>query len=161
MSAPSLHFREAEYLGLSFLAVSTSELLEQVLGGRQLDEDEKHTLLRARRFLEEASNGALLVTSGVHSNVSAADTVRKLSYSVEPLKVLQHALKAADADVALKQLAKSIEDVVQAHRLDRDSLSIARDFFQQLHLFFVTLIEKGKRRTGLDQDLGSSLMAHA
>lgn len=158
MSAPRQEFRESEYLGLGLLAVTSTGLIDRILSGEVLDDDDKHTLLRAKSFLHDVSSGAKLVTSGVSSNVSAAETVRKLAYSVEPLTLMQENLKAADVGVVFDRMADSIEHslTVAPTPAERDDLAIAKDFFQQLQAFLLNLVESGKRRTG---DLGSSLRA--
>jgi hypothetical protein len=161
MSAPGLEFREAEYLGLGFLAISASELLDQLLTGGQLDDDDKYTLNRAKRFLEDASSGAELVKSGIGSTVNAVDSVRCLSYSVEPLKVMRQKIKTSEVDTAFRTLAGSIGDAVDHAKIDRSELTVAKDFFKQLHFFFVELAERNKRKTGLCDAFGASLMLHA
>lgn len=161
MSAPGLEFREAEYLGLGFLAISASELLDRVLNGGQLDDDDKYTLNRAKRFLEDASSGAEIVKSGVGNTVNAVDSVRCLSYSVEPLKLMQQQIKTSEVDKAFKMLADSIGAAVDAAKVDRNGLTVAKDFFKQLHVFFVDLAESNKRKTGLGDGFGASLMLHA
>jgi hypothetical protein len=158
MSAPGLEFREAEYLGLGFLAISASELLERLLSGDKLDEDDKYTLKRAKRFLEDASSGAELVRSGVGSTVNAVDSVRCLSYSVEPLKLMQQQIKASEVEKEFRTLAHAIAEAVDQSKIERGELALAKDFFRQLHFFFVDLAERDKRRTGFGNDFGVSLM---
>lgn len=158
MSAPRQEFRESEYLGLGLLAVTSGELIGRILDGNSLDEDDKHTLLRAKSFLHDVSSGAKLVTAGVTSNVSAAESVRKLAYSVEPLALLQDQIKAADVDVVFDRMACSIEHslIEVPSKEEREDLVIAKAFFQQLQGFLLNLVESGKRRTG---ELGSPLRA--
>lgn len=162
MSAPGQEFREAEYLGLGYLAVSSSELLDRLIAGQQIDDDERHTLIRAQGFLRDVSSGAKLVTSGVQGNASAIDTVQKLAYSVEPLKMMQDEFRTADVGDVLEKVAKSIqEELTEPGAADRSDLELAKNFFHGLHLFLVSLVESGKRRTGVDLGMGSALLAHA
>lgn len=161
MSTPGSEFREAEYLGLGFLAVASSELLARLLAGQPIDDDDKYTLRRAKKFLEDASSGAQLVNEGVHSNVSAVETVRKLSYSVEPLTLVHEQIRAAEAGVVLQRLADSIKQAVDTEVIDRANLEVAKNFFRQLHIFFLKLTEAGRRRTGVEENFGIQIMAHA
>ena len=165
MSTPGNEFREAEYLGLGFLAVSSSELLERLLAHQPIDDDDRYTLQRARGFLLDVASGARLVTEGVSSNASATETVRKLAYSVEPLKLMQDEIRSAEVGSVFENMARSIEvslDIDPAPKEeDLKNLGIAKDFFAQLHAFLVNLIEAGKRRTGSDLGLRVSLMDYA
>lgn len=164
MSAPGNEFREAEYLGLGYLAVTSSELLDQLLSGVDIDDDDKYTLRRAKGFLNDVSSGARLVTSGVSSNVSAVDSVRKLSFAVEPLKLMhEEVLKSADLGEAFEKMANSIDAAIgnSLTNEDRNYLIAAKDFFRQLHLFFINLVEAGQRRTGIDIGFQSMLVANA
>lgn len=158
MSAPGQEFRESEYLGLGLLAVSSSGLIDRLLTGGALDDDDRHTLLRAKSFLHDVSSGAKLVTMGVASNVSSADSVRKLAYSVEPLALMQDRIKAADVGVVFDRMANSIDHSLLAapSQDEREDLALAQTFFQQLQSFLLNLVESGKRRTG---DIGSALRA--
>ncbi|MCU7904762.1 MAG: hypothetical protein KZQ76_02710 [Candidatus Thiodiazotropha sp. (ex Epidulcina cf. delphinae)] len=163
MSTPGNEFRQAEYLGLGFLAVTSSEILNRLLTGQLIDEDEKYTLRRAASFLKDVSSGAQLVNSGVSSNVSAVDTVRKLAYSVEPLKLMQDEIQSAEVEAVFKKMADAIEVALNSSAEVKASndLIIAKDFFHQLHLFLVSLIEADQKRTGSDSSLDESLLAYA
>lgn len=161
MSAPGLEFREAEYLGLGFLAITSSELIKGLIAGHTINEDDRHTLLRAKRFLEDVSSGARLVTSGATSNVSAVDSVRKFAYAVEPLKFMQDHIRASDVGEAFPRIASAIQETVDSgHPVDPESLAQAMDFFRQLHAFLTSLAAAGKRRTG-GLKIGSSPSAYA
>ncbi|MDS4025727.1 MAG: hypothetical protein RKO25_01850 [Candidatus Contendobacter sp.] len=160
MSAPGNEFREAEYLGLGFLAVTSSELLDQLLAGKSIDEDDKHTLRRAIDFLKKASSGARLVNSGVSSNANALETVSKFAYSVEPLRFVQDKTGSADIEAVFKKMATSIEVAMHnpaSASIDRTSLTTAKNFFSKLHVLFTDLVEASKRRTGIDTIFGSAL----
>ncbi len=150
MSAPRQKFRESEYLGLGMLAVTSSTLISKLLEGGALNDDDKHTLRRASGFLHDVSSGAKLVTAGVSSNVSAADSVRKLAYSVEPLTLMQKQIKEAEVGEVFDRVATTIEVSLAAAptQAQRTDLEIAKDFFQQLQTFLLNLVESGKRRTG-------------
>lgn len=153
MSAPGNEFREAEYLGLGFLAITSSELLDQLLGGGSLDEDDKYTLRRAIDFLKKASSGARLVNSGVSSNANALETVSKLSYSVEPLRFVQDKTGSADIEAVFNKMVTSIEvamDNPTNSGIEITSLTNAKDFFSNLYVIFTNLAEASKRRTGID-----------
>ncbi len=164
MSAPNNEFREAEYLGLGFLAVTSSELLDKLLEEKSLDEDEKYMLQRAGKFLRDVSSGAQLVTSGgVSSNVSAAETVRKLAYSVEPLKLMQDKIQSAKVGEAFENMANAI-DAGLANSLgesERNDLKVATTFFHQLHVFLIGQVESRQQRTGIDPQFSMPLLAHA
>jgi len=155
MSAPGQEFRESEYLGLGMLAVTSSGLIDRILAGRPIDDDDKYTLMKAKDFLHDLSGGAKLVTSGVASNVSAADSVRKLAYAVEPLSHLQKELNSADLGAALDRFADSLEHSLTAlpGPNERADLAMAKEFFQMLQSILLNLVEVGNRRTG---DLGSA-----
>ena len=164
MSTPGNEFREAEYLGLGFLAVTSSELLDRLLTGQPIDDDDKHTLQRAEKFLKDVSSGAKLVTGGVSSNVSAVETVRKLAYSVEPLKLMQDEIQSTEVGEAFERMADAIEVALSGGTIDeaaRNNLIVARGFFRQLHVFLIGLIETDQRRTGIDTDFVSPMLAHA
>jgi len=163
MSTPGSEFREAEYLGLGFLALTSSELLDQLLVGQHIDDDEKYMLQRAAKFLKDVSSGARLVTSGgVTSNVSAVETVRKLAYSVEPLKLMQDEIQSAEVGDAFDKMADSIEEALSGviEGAVRNDLIVAKDFFHQLHVFLVSMIDADQRRTGIDTDFGVPMLAH-
>lgn len=114
MSTPDNEFREAEYLGLGFLAVTSSELLGRLLEGQDIDDDDSYTLRRAAKFLNDVSSGATLVTSGgITSNVSSFETVRKLAYSVEPLKLMQDEIHSADIGQVFDNMAVSINSALR------------------------------------------------
>ncbi len=150
MSAPGREFRESEYLGLGLMAVRSTTLIDKLLSGIQISEDEKHVLIRAQKFLFDVASGAKLVNSGVGSNVSATDSVRKFSYSVEPLQLLQQNMQAAEAQSMLEEIAQSVAQTV-AEGMDesrRDDLQKAKSFFSELHKFLLELVETSKRRTG-------------
>jgi len=160
MSAPGNEFCEAEYLGLSFLAVTSSELLDQLLAGNSIDEDDKYTLRRAIDFLKDASSGVRLVNSGISSNANALETVSKLSYSVEPLRFVQDNTGSADVEAVFTMMATSIEVAIDNPvnaDIDRNSLTTAKNFFSKLHVLFTDLVEASKRRTGVDIIFGSAL----
>lgn len=160
MSAPGNEFREAEYLGLSFLAVTSSELLDQLLAGKSLDEDDKYTLHRAIDFLKDASSGARLVNSGVSSNANALETVSKLSYSVEPLRFVQDSTGSSDIEAIIEEMVNSIEEAIANPvnaNIDEISLTNAKNFFSNLHVFFTDLVEASKRHTGINITFGSTL----
>ena len=162
MSAPGHEFREAEYLGLGYLAITSSELLARLMAGDQLSDDDKFTLRRAQDFLCDVSNGARLVTSGIQRNASASDAIQKLSYAVEPLKLLQEEFRSADVGETLEKVAGSIGNALQASDgADRTDLELAKNFFRELHVFLANLVEVGKRRTGVDFGFGSALLSHA
>ncbi|MBI3095549.1 MAG: hypothetical protein HYY97_11830 [Rhodocyclales bacterium] len=163
MSTPGYEFREAEYLGLGYLAVSSSELLDRLLSHQPIDDDDRYTLRRAKCFLMDVSSGARLVKSGVSSNASAVDSVRKLVYSVEPLKLMQDAIRSAEVGEVFEKIAGSIETAitVSEYDADRDDLIIAKDFFHQLHVFLVSSIESGRRRTSVDFGVNTNLMMYA
>ncbi len=162
MSTPGNEFRDAEYLGLSFLAVSSSELLERLLASQQIDEDDKYTLRRAEIFLKDVSSGARLVTSGVSSNACAVETVRKLAFSVEPLKFMQDKIKADDVGEEFEKMASAIETALSPSnsQIKVEELNNAKEFFRQLSAFLVGLVESGQRRIGGDISFGSSLLSH-
>lgn len=161
MSAPGNEFREAEYLGLGFLAVTSSELLNRLLEGKPIDEDDQHTLHRAINFLNDVSNGARLVNSGVSSKANALETVSKFAYSVEPLKLMQDRIRSAEIEGAFKKMAISIESAISNSvntDIDQSSLTNAKDFFSKLHVFLTDQIEASKRRTtGINIIFGSTL----
>ncbi|MFV1976002.1 MAG: hypothetical protein ACC651_09655 [Candidatus Scalindua sp.] len=163
MSTPGNEFREAEYLGLGFLAVTSSEILNQLLDGQPVDEDDKHTLRRAEKFLRDVSSGAQIVTSGgVNSNVSSVDTVRKLAFSVEPLKLMQEQIRTAAVGEVFNSMASSIEDSLTGDISEAMSsnLILARDFFIQLNVFLMGLIDSDQRRTGIDGSLDAPSLAY-
>lgn len=164
MSASGNEFREAEYLGLGFLAVTSSELLDQFLHGQSIeDEDDRYTLRRAETFLREVSNGARLVTSGVSSDASAIETVRKLTYSVEPLKLIQDGIRSADVGQTFEDMAHAIDSAVTGDmdQAERGSLVAAMNFFRQLHVFLIAQIEANQRRTSGDWSFGPTPPVHA
>jgi hypothetical protein len=163
MSTPGNEFRQAEYLGLGFLAVTSCELLDRLLAGQTIDQDDEYTLRRAESFLKDVSSGARLVTSGVGSNASAVETVRKLAYSVEPLKLMQDRIQAADVGNELDKMAAAIEAALSTSKVSikKEELTNAKDFFRGLHTFLSGLIESGQRRTGIDKSFGATLMGHA
>ena len=149
MSTPGQEFREVEYLGMGLLAVTSAGLIDRLLAGQQIDEDDKHTLMRAQKFLNDVASGAKLVNSGVSSNISAVESVRKLSYSVEPLQLIQDNMKAADVESVLERVAATLgqslqSGVVAAQRAD---LTMAKSFFNALQRFLLNLVETDKRRT--------------
>jgi hypothetical protein len=150
MSAPGQEFRESEYLGLGMLAVTSSGLIDRILSGAPIDDDDRYTLSKAKDFLHDLSSGAKLVTSGVASNVSAADSVRKLAYAVEPLSQIQKQLKSADLGAELDRVADSLEHSLAAvpGPAERADLAVAKDFFQMLQSILLGLVEVGNRRTG-------------
>ncbi|WP_125181306.1 hypothetical protein [Thiohalobacter thiocyanaticus] len=162
MSTPGNEFREAEYLGIGFLAISSSELIEKLLEGHQIDDDDKYVLRRAETFLNDVSSGARLVTSGgLNANVSAADSVRKLAYSVEPLKLMQDGIQSAEVGDVFQNMALSIEAALTNHidEITENNLCAAKEFFHQLHVFIMSLIETHQNRTGIDADLGMPMFA--
>lgn len=165
MSTPGNEFREAEYLGLGFLAVTTSELLGRLLARQIIDDDDKYTLRRAMSFLEDVSSGVRLVISGgVNSNVSAVETVRKLAYSVEPLKLMQERIRSAEVEQKFENMADAIKAALSGSIIDgvdSKNLVVAKEFFCQLHVFLVSLIETKQRRTGIEAGFGVPLLAHA
>ncbi len=162
MSAPGQEFRDAEYLGWGYLAVTSVELLERVLAGQALDQDDAHNLERARQFLVDAASGAKLVQSGVPSNVSPVETVRKFSYAVEPLRHVRHNLPPPEVGLVFDKMASSIDAALhQGAQADRTELAFTKSFFQQLHHMLLDIIESGKRRTGTDFSFGASMMVHA
>ena len=162
MSAPGLEFREAEYLGLSFMAITSSELIDGLLKGAQLTDDDKHRLRRAKKFLEDVSGGARLVTKGESSNVSATETVRKLTYTVEPLRLIQTKIRTTDAEEAFQRMADAIGKALDSEDFDRSTLTVAEDFFHQLHISLVNMTEASKRRTGVSSGMGyRSFAVHA
>lgn len=162
MSTPGNEFRDAEYLGLSFLAVSSSELLERLLASLPIEEDDEYTLRRAENFLKDVSSGARLVTSGVSSNACAVETVRKLAFSVEPLKFMQDRIKADDVGEEFEKMARAIETALSPNnsQIKVEELNNAKEFFRQLSAFLVGLVESGQRRIGGDISFGSSLLSH-
>lgn len=163
MSTPGNEFREAEYLGLGFLAVTSSELLDRLLAGQEIDDDDKYTLGRAEKFLKDVSSGARLVTSGVGANASAVENVRKLVYSVEPLKLIQEGIQSAQIVDAFENMANAIETALtyQIDETQREILGIAKSFFHQLHIFLLDKIESEQRRVGINLSFGSSVLGHA
>lgn len=162
MSAPGREFRDAEYLGWGYLAITSVELLERVLAGQPLDQDDAHNLRRARQFLVDAASGAKLVQSGVPSNVSPVETVRKFSYAVEPLRHVRHNLPPPEVGRVFDKMASSIDAALhQGAQADRAELAFTKSFFQQLHHMLLDVIESGKRRTGTDFSFGGSMMVRA
>lgn len=164
MSAPNQQFREAEYLGWGYVAVTSSEILQRLLAGQAPDQDDKHYLERAKQFLSDAASGAKLVSMGVPSHVSPVETVRKFSYSVAPLRQVQGNGAGAPPDVAaaLEAMIKSIDDALRNGRPeDPGLLTVTKDFFMQLHRVLLDIVESGKRRTGTDFTFGRSLFAQA
>lgn len=157
MSAPGLEFREAEYLGISHMAITSDELIVRLLSGRQLSNDDKQRLRKAKKFLEDVSSGARLVTSGVSSNVSAVETVRKLTYTMEPLKLVGDGINTAAAEAIFQQMAVAIGSAVDDGSIDREKLQLASSFLRQLHLSLVNLTEASNRRTGVSLDVGNPL----
>ena len=161
MSTPGQEFRDAEYLGWGYLAITSAELLERVLAGQPLDQDDAHNLERARQFLIDASSGAKLVQSGVPSNVSPVETVRKFSYVMEPLRLSRHGLPPPEVGPVLDKMASSIDAVLQpGAQADHAQLAFAKTFFQHMHHMLLDIIESGKRRTGTDFSFGASMMAY-
>lgn len=162
MSTPGQEFRDAEYLGWDYLAITSVELLERVLAGQALDQDDAHNLDRARQFLIDAASGAKLVQSGVPSNVSPVESVRKFSYVMEPLRLARHDLPPPEVGAALDRMASSIDAAIHpGNPPDRAQLAFAKTFFQYLHHMLLDIIESGKRRTGTNFTFGASLMSHA
>lgn len=150
MSAPGHEFQESEYLGLGLLAVTSAALIDRLLLGQPIDDDDKYTLLRAKRFLADVSSGAKLVHSGVSSHATAVENVRKLRYSVEPLQLMQEQIKSDEVESVFERVATSLEESVQkgAEAYLRDDLVMAKDFFSQLQRFLMALVESRKTRTG-------------
>lgn len=162
MSTPGQEFRDAEYLGWGYLAITSVELLERFLAGQALDQDDAHNLERARQFLIDAASGAKLVQSGVPSNVSPVETVRKFSYVMEPLRQIQHDLATPEVGLVLDKMATSIDAALhQGGQPDRAQLAFAKAFFQHMHYMLLDIIESGKRRTGTNFSFGASMMSHA
>lgn len=160
MSTPGQEFRDAEYLGWGYLAITSAELLERVLANQPLDGDDAHTLQRARQFLVDAASGAKLVQSGVPSNVSPVETVRKFSYAMEPLRLSRHGQPPPEVGPVLDMMASSIDAALQpGAQADRAQLAFAKAFFQHMHHMLLDIIESGKRRTGTDFSFSASLMA--
>lgn len=162
MSTPGQEFRDAEYLGWGYLAITSVELLERALADQPLDMDDVHNLQRARQFLIDAASGAKLVQSGVPSNVSPVETVRKFSYIMEPLRLSRHGQPPPEVGPVLDMMASSIEDALRpGGQADQAQLAFAKAFFQQMHYVLLDLIESGKRRTGTEFSFGASMMALA
>ena len=162
MSTPGQEIRDAEYLGLGYLAITSAELLERVLSGQPMDLDDAHNLTRARQFLVDAASGAKLVASGVPSNVSPVETVRKFSYAVEPFRQVQHGVPPPDVGPFLEKMASAIDAALHNDpQVDRPQLEVAQSFFKFLHRMFLDVIESRRRRTGGDFSFGASMMAHA
>lgn len=162
MSAPGQEFQESEYLGLGLLAVTSAALIDRLLSGQPIDDDDKYTLLRAKRFLADVSSGAKLVHSGVSSNATAVENVRKLAYSVEPLQLMQERIKGEEVESVFERVATSLGESVQnGVQADlRADLLMAKDFFSQLQRFLLVLVESGKTRTG-DAGLRSAMPRYA
>lgn len=162
MSTPGQEFRDADYLGWGYLAITSVELLERVLAGQSLDADDAHILKRARQFLIDAASGAKLVQSGVPSNVSPVETVRKFSYVMEPLRLSRSDLPPPEVGSVLDGMASSIDAALQrGAQADRAQLLFAKTFFEHMHHMLLDIIESGKRRTGTDFSFGTSMMARA
>lgn len=162
MSTPGQEFRDAEYLGWGYLAITSAELLERVIAGQTLDQDDAHNLERARQFLIDAASGAKLVQSGVPSHVSPVETVRKFSYAVEPLRHVRHDLLPPEVGPVFDRMASSIDAALhQGAQADPGQLALTKAFFQNLHHGLLDIIESGKRRTGTDLSFGASMMVHA
>lgn len=146
MSAPRSEMRDAEYLGLGFLAVTSSELLKRLVARAELTDDERHTLRRAAAFLKDVSSGAKLVASGTNASASESD-LRKFSYAVEPLRSIQHHIAAVEIEGQVTGLAESIEDAIsQSPAIDATRLNNAQRFFDSLYRFLMDLVETGRRR---------------
>lgn len=162
MSAPGQEFRESEYLGLGLLAVTSAGLIDRLLDGKPIDDDDKDTLSQAQQFLTKVASGAKLVNSGVGSHVSAIDSVRMLSYSVEPLQLMQNNMKAAEVESVFERVAATLEQTVHsgASQQQREDLTLAKAFFGELQRFLLNLVESDKRRTG-DAGLRSVIPAYA
>jgi hypothetical protein len=162
MSTPGQEFRDADYLGWGYLAITSAELLERVLAGQQLDMDDAHSLKRARQFLIDAASGAKLVQSGVPSNVSPVETVRKFSYVMEPLRLSRRDLPPPEVGKALDDMASSIDAALAAGaQADTAQLKLTKTFFMNMHHMLLDIVESGKRRTGTDFAFGASMMAQA
>lgn len=156
MSTPDGNFRETEYLGLGFLAVKSSLLLSKLLEGQNINDDDKYTLKRAQDFLTDVSSGARLVTSGSSTNANAIDSVRKLSYSVEPIKLMHEQIHAAEVEDVFKGMASAIELAINSPNpanLQENELTRATEFFKVLHTSLFNLVENNQKRLGSNFEL--------
>jgi len=73
---------------------------------------------------------------------------------------VQDSIRSADIEDVFKEMATSIEvamDNPASARIDKASLTTAKDFFSKLHVLFTDLVEASKRRTGIDTIFGSAL----
>ena len=156
MSTPDGNFRETEYLGLGFLAVKSSLLLSTLLEGHPINDDDKYTLKRAQDFLTDVSSGARLVTSGSSTNANAIESVRKLSYSVEPIRLMHEQICAAEVEDVFKGMASAIESAITSTNpvdLKKNELNRATEFFKVLHISLFNLVENNQKRLGSNFEL--------
>ncbi len=162
MSTLGQEFRDADYLGWGYLAITSVELLERLLKGEMLDEDDAYSLKQAKQFLIDAASGAKLVQSGVPSNVSPVETVRKFSYVMEPLRLSRSSLPTLEVVSTLDGMASSLDAALKTGaQADPKQLAFAKTFFQHMYHTLIDIIESGKRRTGTDFSFGTSMMARA
>ncbi|ADI28410.1 hypothetical protein [Methylotenera versatilis] len=151
MSTPDGNFRETEYLGLGFLAVKSSVLLSRILQGQDINDDDKYILKRAQDFLTEVSSGARLVNSGNSTNANAIESVRKLSYSVEPIKLMHEQIRATEVEGVFNDMASAIESAIASPNpadLKENELNRATEFFKVLHLSLLNIVENKQKRFG-------------
>lgn len=156
MSTPDSNFRETEYLGLGFLAVKSSVLLSRILEGQGINDDDKYTLKRAQDFLTEVSSGARLVNSGNSTNANAIESVRKLSYSVEPIRLMHEQIRAAEVEGIFNDMASAIESAIKSPNpedLKKNELNRATEFFKALHTSLLNLVENNQKRFGSNFEL--------
>ena len=72
---------------------------------------------------------------------------------------MQDSIRSADIEDVFKEMATSIEvamDNPASARIDKASLTTAKDFFSKLHVLFTDLVEASKRRTGINIVLRSA-----
>ena len=136
MGAPNQLLRDAETIGIGFLASRTSSVLRQLLDGKKIGNDEVHVLEDASRFLQDISDGARFTASGnFREGASPSRSIAALDVAFGAIDVLKQ-LVSDEHGVArfFEDLASAVTKAGSSGNSQEiaDSLRTADQFFEAL-----------------------------
>lgn len=154
MSAPFFETKTDDYLGKSFLAIRTRNAISSLLDGRELSENDRVILQKAKKFLEDVSSGAHFVAKGSQAlgAVKPVELMSALDYAMDPIETLKELIEDDKVADFFNEMATSVDRGInnphEALATNKGMLEIALRFFEALYKSLSDFLDRNHNPLG-------------
>ena len=152
MSLTKHTIRESNQLNYGFLSSRTFSVISKILNDVNLTDDDKTIMINAKCFLQEAANGALMITTGECHGQRPSQSINALNIASDPMINLQNLLGERDVSEYFQFLTDSLpltdDNIYDQDLLNKKNITEAQSFFNIMSKTLINNISKNLKHNG-------------